>query len=151
MPISSQYLVDQARTKSMPSKHSPFQALLDERIRRIDVHHHYFTPELDKEKSNAAVGWRTPKGHLPWSAEVSLQAMQAMNIDFAVLSFPALSSGSVSEQNREIVRKRNEYVAGVCQNHPRKFAFLATLPFLDDIEGVYCLKFTTTLSLTLYS
>jgi predicted TIM-barrel fold metal-dependent hydrolase len=109
--------------------------LLNEHIRRIDVHHHYFPPDLNKEKLNADVGWKTPVGNLPWSPEVSLQAMNAMNIDFSILSFPAISSGCISQENRAITRKRNEFAADVCRRYPDKFGFFATLPFLDDVEG----------------
>ena len=65
--------------------------------------------------------------------------MNAMNIDFAILSLPAISSGSISEENRFIARTRNEYAAGVCSTHPDRFGFFATPPFLDDVEGVYLL------------
>lgn len=116
-------------------KLAPFHALFDERIRRIDMHHHYFTPDLEKEKSNAAVGWKTPSANLPWTCEISLQAMHDMDVDFTILSFPALSSGSVGEFNRATTRRRNEYAAEICQKYPKKFAFFVTLPFLDDIEG----------------
>lgn len=119
----------------MPAKLTPFHALFDERVRRIDVHHHYFAPDLDKEKSNAAVGWKTPAANLPWSSDISLQAMHDMDVDFAILSFPALSSGSVGEINRATTRRRNEYAAEICQKYPNKFAFLVTLPFLNDIGG----------------
>lgn len=116
-------------------KLTPYTMLFNERIRCIDVHHHYFPPDLNKEKSNADVGWKTPVGNLPWSPEVSLQAMNAMNIDFSILSFPAISSGCISKENRAITRKRNEFAADVCRRYPDKFGFFVTLPFLDDVEG----------------
>jgi len=103
--------------------------------RCIDIHHHYFPPDLDKEKSNAEVGWVTPKENLPWSPDVSLRTMDAMKIDMAILSFPALSSGSVSEENRSAARKRNAFVADICSAHPDRFGFFATVPFLNDIGG----------------
>ncbi|KAF8913968.1 hypothetical protein CPB84DRAFT_1811427 [Gymnopilus junonius] len=104
-------------------------------FRRIDVHHHYFPSDLRKEKSNAEVGWKTPAENLPWSPEVSLRAMDAMNIDVAILSFPALSSGSISEENRSLTKARNEFASSICRSHPGRFGFFATLPYLDDIEG----------------
>jgi predicted TIM-barrel fold metal-dependent hydrolase len=72
---------------------------------------------------------------MPWTPEKSLQAMDTMNIDFAILSLPAISSGSIDEENRSIARKRNEFVAGICSTYPDRFGFFATPPFLDDIEG----------------
>ncbi|KDR83669.1 hypothetical protein GALMADRAFT_55386 [Galerina marginata CBS 339.88] len=106
------------------------------RFRRIDIHHHYFPSNLEKEKSNADVGWRTPAENLPWSLDISLSAMDAMNVDLAILSFPALSSGFISKDNRHTARTRNEFAASICHAHPSRFGFFATLPFLDDVEGI---------------
>ncbi|KAF8974490.1 hypothetical protein BDZ97DRAFT_1900139 [Flammula alnicola] len=119
----------------MSTKLNPFNSLLNEHIRRIDVHHHYFPSDLNKEKSNADIGWRTPTGSLPWSPEVSLRAMDAMDVDIAILSFPAVSSGFVSEENRATARKRNLFAADICRTYPDRFGFFVTLPFLDDVEG----------------
>lgn len=104
-------------------------------IPRIDVHHHYFPSDLKKEQSNVDVGWKTPPENLPWSPQISLQAMDAMKVDFAILSFPAISSGCISEESRATARRRNELAAGFCRDHPDRFSFFATLPFLEDIEG----------------
>jgi len=62
--------------------------------------------------------------------------MNASSVDIAILSLPALSSGTVGEQNRALARERNEFVAEICRSHPGRFGFFATPPFLDDIEGV---------------
>lgn len=102
---------------------------------RIDVHHHFFPANLKKQNSNQALGWRTPAGTLPWSPEVSLQSMDASGIDVAILSLPALNAGSVCEDNRKLARERNIHVARIVQTYPSKFGFLASLPFLNDIEG----------------
>lgn len=102
---------------------------------RIDVHHHYFPANLNKQKTNQNVGWRTPAGSLPWSPEVSLKSMQASGIDVAILSLPALNTGSICEDDRKIARERNVHVAQIVQAYPNRFGFLASLPFLDDIEG----------------
>lgn len=107
-------------------------------IPRIDVHHHYFPSDLKKEQSNVSVGWKTPPENLPWSPNISLQAMDAMKVDFSVLSFPAISSGCISEESRATARRRNELAAGFCRDHPDRFGFFATLPFLEDVEG--CLQ-----------
>ena len=112
--------------------------LTNPNVRRIDIHHHYFTPDLNKAEANSKLGWKTPEANLPWSPKVSLEAMDAMNIDVAILSFPPLSSGSIGEQNRTMARKRNEYVANVCAEYQDRFGFFATLPFLDDVNG--CLQ-----------
>ncbi|KAF5320707.1 hypothetical protein D9619_000875 [Psilocybe cf. subviscida] len=125
------------RTPSpMSTSLAPPNVLLNQNCRRIDVHHHYFPPDLDKLKSNADVGWRTPSENLPWSPSISLQAMDAMSIDVALLSYPPISSGSCSEENRALARERNQYAAAICRQYPDRFGFFVTLPFLDDVEGV---------------
>ena len=120
---------------AMSSLVSDAEPSISSQFRRIDIHHHYFPSDLKKEKSNAEVGWKTPPENLPWTPEISLRAMDTMRIDMAILSCPALSNGSVSEENRAMTRARNEYAASICQDYPDRFRFFATLPFLDDIEG----------------
>lgn len=65
--------------------------------------------------------------------------MDLMGVDKAILSLPPNSSGFVGPENREIARNYNAMAAKICQEHPGRFGFFATLPFLDDIEG--CLTF----------
>jgi len=119
----------------MPKIPSALVARFAQSIPRIDIHHHYFPSDLKKEQSNVNVGWKTPPENLPWSPKISLQAMDAMKIDFAILSFPAISSGCISEENRATARRRNEVAAGFCRDYPDRFSFFATLPFFEDVEG----------------
>ncbi|KAH9482721.1 6-methylsalicylic acid decarboxylase [Psilocybe cubensis] len=104
----------------------------------VDIHHHYFTPDLKKDNPNPSIGWKTPAENLPWSPEISLQAMDKMKINVSILSFPSLSTGSVGEENRSMARTKNEYASELCREYPERFMFFATLPFLDDVEG--CLE-----------
>jgi len=122
----------------MASHSSVFNTLSNTKVRRIDVHHHYFPHDLRKEQVNVKLGWKTPEGSLPWSPQVSLHAMDAMNVDVAMLSLPPLASGQVGEENRAAARKRNEYAAAICAEYPNRFSFFSCLPFLDDVEG--CLQ-----------
>jgi len=105
---------------------------------RIDVHHHFFPPDLHdfKAQANQDLGWKTPPGHLKWSPELSLKAMDELGVSVSILSFPALSTGAVSEENRNAARSRNEFVHRVCKKYPDRFGFFASLPFLDDVEGI---------------
>ncbi|KAJ7068341.1 hypothetical protein C8F01DRAFT_957099, partial [Mycena amicta] len=105
---------------------------------RIDIHHHYFELALDKANASKKVGWSTPSENLPWSPEISLNYMDTEGIDVAILSFPAISVGSVGRENREQARRRNVEMARLSRLHPSRFGFFATLPFLDDIEGKTC-------------
>ncbi|KAF7775981.1 hypothetical protein Agabi119p4_4374 [Agaricus bisporus var. burnettii] len=102
----------------------------------IDIHHHFFPPELDKAKASANSGWRTPEENLPWTPELSIRTMNSMGIQASILSFPAFPSGEVSAENRALARSKNDYVANICRQYPARFGFFATLPFLDDVQGV---------------
>ncbi|KAG6915014.1 hypothetical protein DXG01_013919 [Tephrocybe rancida] len=79
----------------------------------VDIHHHFFPTDLNKAVSNQKLGWKAPKGTLPWSPEVSIKAMDASGIDIAVLSLPALYMGSVCEENRAVARQRNITMASI--------------------------------------
>jgi len=103
---------------------------------RVDVHHHFFPANLNKELSNQHMGWRAPAGTLPWTPDISLRAMDVSGIDLAIISLPAICAGSVSQENREITRGRNVYASQIVRAHPDKFGFFASLPFLDDVEGL---------------
>ncbi|KAJ3570214.1 hypothetical protein NP233_g4559 [Leucocoprinus birnbaumii] len=104
----------------------------------IDIHHHFYCPELNASKStfSAKAGWRTPQENLPWSPELSIQVMDSLGIQVAILSFPAFPAGEISAENRASARRRNDYVASIRQKYPDRFGFFATLPFLDDVQGV---------------
>lgn len=102
----------------------------------IDVHHHFFPADINKEASNKMMEWRAPAGTLPWTPDVSLKAMDASDIDIAILSLPALHAGSVSEENRATTRERNILASRIARAHPGRFGFFASLPFLDDVEGL---------------
>jgi hypothetical protein len=102
---------------------------------RIDIHHHYFPASLEKASQNRSVGWRTPTENLPWTPELSLRAMEELGIDIAILSHPPISSGTVGPADRARARANNLFAAKVCEDHPGRFGFFATLPLLDDVEG----------------
>jgi 6-methylsalicylate decarboxylase len=103
----------------------------------IDVHHHFFPDDINKEASNQKIGWRAPASTLPWTPDISLNAMDASGINLALLSLPAISAGSVSEENRATAREHNINLSRIVRAHPHRFGFFASLPFLDDVEGLY--------------
>ncbi|KIY49292.1 hypothetical protein FISHEDRAFT_41932 [Fistulina hepatica ATCC 64428] len=104
-------------------------------MRKIDVHHHFFPDFLDKGKAAEDVGWRTPPQNLPWTPEKSIAFMDAAGIDVAILSFPAVPTGAKAE-NRHATRSLNVQLRDICVAHPTRFGFFASLPVLDDVEGV---------------
>lgn len=100
---------------------------------RIDVHHHFFSPALAKQRS---IGWRIPSENLPWTPQISLKFLEDTGIDMAILSIPAYAEGCPSPENRALARKHNDFIAQVCATYPDRFGFFGTVPFLDDIEGM---------------
>lgn len=61
--------------------------------------------------------------------------MDAAGIDIAILSFPAIASGEISQKIRRETRERNKGMWGMCQKWPRRFGWFAILGCLDDVEG----------------
>ncbi|GBE79706.1 Decarboxylase yanB [Sparassis crispa] len=105
-------------------------------FRRVDVHHHFILDASDKAQRNAEVGFRTPAENLPWTPVVSLRAMDAMGIDFAILSLPPyLPGGDIGPQNRSAAREFNLLAARICKENPSRFGFFACLPKPNDSEG----------------
>jgi hypothetical protein len=103
--------------------------------RKIDCHHHYFPPDLDKTASSAAAGFRTPPEHLPWTPQVSLAAMDALGIELAILSVPANYAAGPGPGLRASARTANEAMAAICAAHPARFAFWACLGDWRDVDG----------------
>ncbi|KAF5390686.1 hypothetical protein D9757_002726 [Collybiopsis confluens] len=102
---------------------------------RVDVHHHFFPASIQKEKLDPRTGFRTPPENLPWTPQLSLKFMDEAGIDTAILSLPALASGSIGDANRTLARQMNRDMARIRDEHPTRFGFFATLPFLQDVRG----------------
>ena len=103
----------------------------------IDVHHHYFPPDLNKAKANEMAQWRAPPGTLPWSAERSISTMDAANIDIAILSVPAIPAMSTILESPTTTRQCNIAMKSICIEYPNRFGFFAAVPYLHDVEGIY--------------
>lgn len=104
-------------------------------LHRVDIHHHFFPQNLNKAKLNDNLGWKTPAENLPWDPTVSIRSMDALGTQIALLSLPANPFGEVSLENRQLARAHNQFAANVCKEYPSRFGFLASLPFLDDVDG----------------
>ena len=134
-------------------------------LRKIDIHHHIFPPPnlyaYPQSQLNARVGWKTPEENLPWTPQKSIEAMDKMGVEVAVLSYPAgipraapwggtvdwLNDGEVATSNgREMrrmqaeetqgtARKLNEYARRVCEEGKGRFGWMACLPDLRFTAG----------------
>jgi len=102
---------------------------------RIDVHHQYVFSKTGVYPTN-------PKG---WTPEESLEQMDKFGIQSAILSTAGYGDevydGSANANT--LARKSNDYAAKLVDEHPKKFGFLAILPFgnvdasMKEIEYAY--------------
>lgn len=111
----------------------------------IDFHQH-FIPDFYRDAAVAA-GHVNPDG-MPgfpdWSVDEALGMMERNGITVAVVSVssPGVHFGDDAAARR-LAREVNEHIAGVRDEHPDRFAFLASLPLPDtagalaEIEYVY--------------
>lgn len=105
--------------------------------KRIDIHHHIFPPEYLKALAgsgiNGAYGIKFPQ----WTVESSLHMMESNGIEAAMISFspPAANAGD-PRTGRTIARICNDAAAKLIKQYPKKFGAFATVPPLQDVEGV---------------
>ncbi|TGO60309.1 hypothetical protein BELL_1207g00010 [Botrytis elliptica] len=104
-------------------------------ISKIDVHHHILPPRFKEawdKNHDLSQGMRLP----PWSPETSPEFMERHNIETSILSLdaPATSMGSDISSMAAFCREMNEYTSSLCKKYPKMFGFLATLPFLEDLN-----------------
>jgi len=107
--------------------------------RFIDIHHHFYPPELVTVMN----AWQTKHGQPPLTAYVNLTAekslaqMDAAGISVALLSL-ASPRGVWFEADPkaipELARACNEFAARQMRDHPGRFGLLAAMP-LPDIDA----------------
>ncbi|KAI0068648.1 amidohydrolase 2 [Artomyces pyxidatus] len=101
----------------------------------IDLHHHVFPPTYKKAALSASVGFRTPPGHLPWTPELSLHAMDAMGVQLTVLSVPAGYPHARGPDALKATRDANALMHGLGAQHAGRFAFWGCLGDWRDIDA----------------
>ncbi|UZJ56259.1 hypothetical protein CBS101457_005579 [Exobasidium rhododendri] len=96
-------------------------------LNKIDVHHHYF-PASTMKQWKGVTDWPMPKDFKMWTPEMSVEAMDRLGVQKAILSAPN-SSAYAHETNVEA----SKVVAG----NPERFGFFATLPLgVESMEAV---------------
>jgi len=99
---------------------------------RIDVHHHYLSPEfLEAGSAHRAF----PPSSRDWTVQRSLEDMDAAGVATALLSVPTpgVYFGD-AEAARRLARSCNDYAAKLVRDHPGRFRMFAVLP-LPDVEA----------------
>lgn len=102
---------------------------------RIDVHHHVL-PEFYKDvQRQAGISGSAYSAFPEWSAEKSLEVMDANRIGAAIFSFtsPGIFFGDVA-QTRDLARRFNDWLAELVASNPRRFGAFAFLP-LPDVDA----------------
>lgn len=97
---------------------------------RIDTHHHFITPALSSSDTASFARMAPGFAHvLRWTPERSIEQMDEYGVDVAVLCVAAagIKSGPRAE-TASVVRKNNEYAAGLVREHAGRFALFADLP-----------------------
>lgn len=102
---------------------------------KIDVHHH-IVPNFYYDvfvAANIPVGTSIPS----WSPEASLDVMDKLHIDTAIVSLsapgPMIAGGR--DEVRSMATKWNDYASDLRAASPERFGFFATIPGLLDPEG----------------
>jgi predicted TIM-barrel fold metal-dependent hydrolase len=101
---------------------------------RIDVHRHLSPPGY-ADASHAYMP-AFPKPLAGWTAQRSIEDMDAAGIQLAMLSMPATPGvffGDV-QAARTLSRTSNEYMASLRRDYPQRYGVFAVLP-LPDVEG----------------
>jgi predicted TIM-barrel fold metal-dependent hydrolase len=107
---------------------------------RVDLHHHLFpSGELGESLMRAlstASDWEFPGGAPSWSPEASLEFMDGLGIQTAVLSLPNdLEYRLPAAQRRSFAREVNLTARDAVAAHPGRFGFFAHLPTPTDIDA----------------
>ena len=115
------------------------------RSRWIDVHHHIIPPQYLNTVGSAAIGGPAGRATAPgWSPAVSLDAMDALGIESAVVSISAPGFPLADVRGRaRLTRDANVYARQLREDHPGRFGTFAAVP-LPDVptaiqEAVYAL------------
>jgi 6-methylsalicylate decarboxylase len=104
--------------------------------RRIDVHHHFFSPGWKKteqawaEKNHSFVF----PGNKTWTPELTLADMEQGGVTQAVLSLASIPDnwfGGDPKLAASLAHECNEYVVQVAKDHPGKFGYYCSLPMID--------------------
>jgi predicted TIM-barrel fold metal-dependent hydrolase len=102
----------------------------------IDVHHHFYPPELLKAVEQAT-GARRPPVVQKWTPAVTVQEMDRNNVAKAVLSLWSIPGGWMgvnSQEKLRLSRLSNEYAVRMVQDFPGRFGLFASLP-MPDVEA----------------
>lgn len=111
------------REESLLAQTTPF---------RIDVHHHFASPEFQAEMTKRDAGNPT---YRKWVPQISIDEMDKAAVATSVISVtrPGVWFGDVAIAKR-LSRVSNEFGAKMVRDYPGRFGLFAILP-LPDVDG----------------
>jgi len=103
-------------------------------VRRIDVHHHFGSPEwIAMTKAKQTQGWQTWQPYTPAKAVESMD-MGETQLACISITTPGIWFGNIDE-TRRLARQQNEYGARMVSDHKGRFALMAVLPLPEMPEA----------------
>jgi len=99
----------------------------------IDVHHHFYPPEVLKAVEQFS-GGRRPPSVQRWTPAVTVQEMDRNGVNKAILSLWSIPGGWMGVNAQEKLRYSrlsNEYAAQMMRDYPGRFGLFASLPMPD--------------------
>jgi len=107
--------------------------------RRIDVHHHFFSPgwkKTQKAVADAGKGF-APPANMNWTPEQTLEDMAKGGVTQAILSLASVPNnwfGMSPADAANLAHECNEYVQQVAKDHPGKFGYYCSLA-MNDVDA----------------
>jgi len=107
--------------------------------RRIDVHHHFFSPgwkKTEKARADAGKGFAVPP-NMNWTPEQTLDDMEKGGVTQAVLSLASVPDNWFAlapADAASLAHECNEYVQQVAKDHPGKFGYYCSLA-MNDVDA----------------
>ncbi|BDY32855.1 amidohydrolase family protein [Mycolicibacterium mageritense] len=97
---------------------------------RIDTHHHLVPPFYRAALRKAGIDEAGGRALPEWSAEASLEAMEVLGVDAAILSVSTPGTTLLSDcaDAAALSRDLNDYTADLVAKWPGSFGFFATVP-----------------------
>ena len=104
--------------------------------RRIDVHHHFFSPgwkQAEREWAERRSAFLFPANR-DWTPEKSLEDMEKGGVTQAVLSLASIPDnwfGGEPQRAAALAHECNAYALQMTKDHPGKFGLFCSLPMID--------------------
>jgi predicted TIM-barrel fold metal-dependent hydrolase len=113
---------------------SAVQAQTPDKPHRVDLHHHFYPPDLKEAWQKAGI--RNPPVVLQWTVEKTLDQMDKGGVATAMISLPTgiVLPNLTTEDRLSWTRRINDYAAKMRADHAGRFGIFGFLP-MPDIDA----------------